>query len=355
MSNLRDVGTLAAKHAIENVLATHSRGVDRADEGLIASAYHDDATVDYGFFTGPARDLAQMLAAAQLGRPVTMHRTSNIWTTVDGDTARSESYVIAAIESPGDAPEQRLVGGRYLDAHARRDDVWRLTHRRYVMDWNINQPSTSSWPAPSLALAHFVPRGGQGAADPGRALLAVAAAGLKHRGAETVTRKNIDADVDRVLSKQALHELCMAYARGVDRGDVGLLSSLFHDDSSVISGIVNGSGPEFSRRIVEFVRTNLERCFHSVANTWFEIDGDGAVGESYVIAVATAGGNDVMTGGRYIDAFERRGGIWKFKSRSFVMDWSSTQPTSYQTDGMYASLTTRGCFGKDDPVYQHWK
>ena len=79
------------------------------------------------------------------------------------------------------------------------------------------------------------------------------------------------------------------------------------------------------------------------------------MGESYVIAMATAGGSDVMTGGRYIDAFERRNGKWKFKSRSFVIDWSSTQPVSYESGGMYAALTTRGSYGRGDPVYAFWK
>jgi hypothetical protein len=87
-SGLRE---LAAKHAIENALSMHSRGVDRADYNLLASAYHDDATVDYGFFSGAARQLAEILAGAQKGQPVTMHRTSNMWIAVDGDEARSKA------------------------------------------------------------------------------------------------------------------------------------------------------------------------------------------------------------------------------------------------------------------------
>jgi hypothetical protein len=351
----RGVRELAAKHAIENALATHSRGVDRADFNLLASAYHADATVDYGFFSGPAVELASILATAQKTQPVTLHRTSNIWIRVDGDSARSESYVFAAIEHSAEAGAiRRFVGGRYLDAHERRDGEWRLAQRRYVMDWNTNRPSTSSWLEPAVGLGQFLPRGSHGAMDPGRALLAVAAAGVGS-GGRKVTQKADEAALDAVLSKQALHELCMAYARAVDRTDAELLASLFHEDSAVISGIVNAPGPEFARRITDFVRANLERCFHSVANAWFQIDGDDAVGESYVIAVATAGGDDVMTGGRYIDAYQRRNGVWKFKSRSFVIDWSSTQPTTYEGGGMYASLGTRGSYGRGDPVYGFWK
>jgi hypothetical protein len=84
------------------------------------------------------------------------------------------------------------------------------------------------------------------------------------------------------------------------------------------------------------------------------VRGDRAVGECYVIANATADGTDTLSGGRYIDAYERRNGVWKIASRTFVLDWSQAQPTSYESGGMYASLTTRGCFGKDDPIYAFW-
>ena len=123
-----------------------------------------------------------------------------------------------------------MVGGRYLDSHACRDGTWRLTHRKYVMDWNTNRPSTSNWPSRRWRSRQFLPRGGQGAVDPGRALLAAAYTAVNLSGRTSSVCKPRDAEVDMVLSKQALHELCMAYARGVDRTDPALLASLFHED-----------------------------------------------------------------------------------------------------------------------------
>jgi hypothetical protein len=222
------------------------------------------------------------------------------------------------------------------------------------MDWNTNRPSTANWPEPAADFAHFLPRGSQGAADPGRALLALGAAGFSRKGVDSVARIAGEVELEAALSRQALDELCAAYARGVDRADAELLASLFHEDATVISGVVNGSGPEFAKRICAFVTTNLERCFHSVSNSWFDVYGDDAVGEIYVIAMATAGGEDIMTGGRYVDSYQRRNGVWKFRSRAFVMDWSSTHPSTYHSDGMFSSLTTRGCFGRQDPVYALW-
>jgi hypothetical protein len=345
-----------SKTEIAGVLATHSRGVDRADGNLLAGAYHRDAEADYSFFVGPASQLVSLLAGAQKGQPVTLHRTSNMWILVRNGRARSESYVLAYMEQIADAgATQRWVGGRYLDAHERRDGEWRLTHRKYVMDFNINRPSTTSWQEPAAALAEFAPRGGQGAADVGRTLLAHYAAGFKSGGNAKVTTQHTAAQIDHALSKQALHELSMTYARAVDRADASLMASVFHDDASVVTGVFNGNAQEFAQKIVSYVRENIERCFHSVANEWYEVHGDDAVGESYVIANTTAGGKDTLIGGRYVDAYQRRNGVWKIQARTFVVDWTNTQPTSYEAAGMYAALTTRGCYGKSDPVYEFWR
>jgi hypothetical protein len=356
--NARHDGAIAdwlSKTQISEALAVHSRGVDRADAHLLASAYHPDASVDYGFFVGPASKLAEILAQAQKTQPVTLHRTCNMWIKVNGERARSESYVFAYAEHTVDSVAvQRFIGGRYLDQHERRDGAWRLRHRLYVMDFNINRPSTAARQDPPTDLAHFGPRGGHAAADAGRTLLALHAAHFGSRGEPSMTANNTDSLVDVALAKLALHELNMTYARAADRADAALMASIFHDDATVVTGVINGNAADYAVKIVAFVRENLERCFHSVANEWYEVHGDRAVGETYVIASATAGGRDMLTGGRYIDAYERRNGVWKIASRTFVLDWNNAQPTSYEGGGMYASLKTRGCFGKDDPIYAFW-
>ncbi|MCB2014561.1 MAG: nuclear transport factor 2 family protein [Sphingobium sp.] len=345
------IATLAARDAIANVLACHSRGVDRANAALLASAYHEDATVDYGFFSGPASDLVQILSTAQAAAPSTLHRTSNMWIDVDGDRAVSESYVLAYVEEP---ELQRLVMGRYLDQHRLVDGKWAIAHRTYVMDANTNTPSSVARPAAPAGSTGFAPQGSKGAQDPGAALLNHHQLMPSSQHMQKRSASMAEEQVDRLLSRAAIMDLVHAYARGVDRGDAALLRTLFHDDATAMCGIANGNGVEFADAIVDFVTSNLDRCFHSTSNSWVEVDGDAGVGEHYVIAHMTAGGNDIMTGGRYVDRYERRGGVWKFASRSFVMDWNSTQPTTYEGDGFYASLTTRGCFGSQDPVYAVW-
>ncbi len=63
---------------------------------------------------------------------------------------------------------------------------------------------------------------------------------------------------------------------------------------------------------------------------------------------------EVLTGGRYIDRYVKRGGKWLILSRTFVADWSHSHPSTMERDGFYEALTNRGCFGTTDPVYAHW-
>lgn len=344
---------LVARHGILNALACHSRGVDRGDAALLGTAYHPGATVDYGFFAGPAETLVAILGDAQKTAPPSTHRTSNCWIAVSGNEAVSESYVIAHVE---DAETQRMVLGRYLDTLAKRGGEWRLTHRRYAIEGNTNRANTAVRGDGSLDLAHYVPQGGKQAADPGRALLALHAAEIaaSARGAPAMNETDQSDALAAALARAEIHDLCMAYARGVDRADRALLASVFSEDSVVVSGAVNASGAEFSRNICDFVEASLEMCFHSVANEWIEVRGDEALGEHYAIAHMVMNGQDVTTGGRYIDRYVKRGGKWLIRSRTFVCDWNTSHPTTLERGGFYAALDCWGCFGKADPVYAHW-
>lgn len=343
------VEALVAMQDIAVNLARHSRSVDRNDIGLFLSAYRSGATVSYGAFEGAASDFGHALIDAMAGAPTTLHRTSNMWIRVEcEDQACSESYVIAYLKTPeGEKGVQRLVGGRYLDRHMRTDAGWRLDHRTYVMDWNINLPSRE----PALPYAGL--RGIQGDADPGQMMLA------SFREVHQREDKSMADDIsnlDQALTRLALHDLRCAYARGVDRADGGLLASIFHPGATV-EGPFGGSAEAFASAVVEHVRSNLATCAHSIANEYDEIAGDVAVGESYVLAYsATRGDNarETLTGGRYLDRYERRSGVWKIALRRYVEDWAMTQTLTREETGMYEELPLRGALAPDDPVYALW-
>ncbi|RYD60057.1 MAG: nuclear transport factor 2 family protein [Sphingomonadales bacterium] len=350
-----DIGQIADRQAIANVLAQHSRGVDRADAGLLASCYHDNATVDYRFYAGPAAEFAIILTGSQQGQPVTLHRTAQMSIELDGDAATSESYVMAYASGDDEAGTtfQRLICGRYLDRHARRQGEWRLTHRTYVLDTNVNW--RGEWTRPALGpLEAQMPVGSHGVADAGIALLAQAHARNTTRGTESMSHDS--STIDGVISRQQIADLTMAYCRGIDRADAAMLASVFHPDATVVSGVFNGNGQDFATEICALVEDVYEQTFHSMANQWIEVDGDGAIGETYVIAVSTSSGDDektdTLTGGRYVDRFERREGRWAIAERTFVLDWTRSEPSTRQmAGGLYGALDLHGARGAADPVY----
>lgn len=141
---------VAHRLAIMEVLATHSRGVDRADEATLKSCYWPDAEVAYGGFNGPAWEFCAMLPGAIRQFAATQHSISNVLIELRSAEARVETYVTAyhytQAESGADA--EMIFLGRYLDVMERRDDCWKIRHRRVVMDWNQNVPATAKLSGP---------------------------------------------------------------------------------------------------------------------------------------------------------------------------------------------------------------
>lgn len=207
-----------------------------------------------------------------------------------------------------------------------------------------------------------VPAGGNGAENAGIVLLAHAAArniALKAGVTAMPTPTPDRSDIDAIVSRQQIADLTTACCRGIDRADEALLKSLFHDDSIVACGVFNGSGPEFAEQICRILRSVFDQTFHSITNQRIEVTGDSAIGETYVIAVSTMtdvdqGKSEILNGGRYLDRFERRDGVWKIAERTFVSDWSRIDRSSAISDGPDTALERRGAMGPDDPVYGFW-
>lgn len=139
-----DPGEVADRLAIQEVVAMHSRGVDRADAATLKSAYWPDATVAYGAFDGNAHAFCEMLPGAIRAYARTQHTLSNTLITFRGDRAVVETYVTAyhyRAAAGGDSEMTYL--GRYLDTMERRSGVWKILHRQVVMDWNQNAPASA--------------------------------------------------------------------------------------------------------------------------------------------------------------------------------------------------------------------
>lgn len=140
---------LADRLAIQDVLCRYARGIDRCDATVLKGVWWADAQVDYGSGPGNAHAWCDAVLAALRAMGRTQHFLGNMLIDVDGERAEAETYCRAYHDIAGDGGSQDVeVGGRYLDILERRDGEWRIVHRRYVLDWNRNLPSTLAWEGP---------------------------------------------------------------------------------------------------------------------------------------------------------------------------------------------------------------
>jgi hypothetical protein len=131
---------IADRMAIQDVLYSHSRGLDRRDSVTISAAYWPEAEVDYGSYKGHAHTFAELVVAALASQyELTRHCLGNTLIEFAGDNALSESCVQASHLLLG-ATEEMLFYGRYLDRLEKRGCHWKILHRQVVMDWSNRIP-----------------------------------------------------------------------------------------------------------------------------------------------------------------------------------------------------------------------
>ncbi len=141
---------MADRLAIQEVIHTYARGVDRADADILKSACWPDSEVDYGGYQGPAHPFCDALPDGLRKFVNTQHQISNTLIFLDGDKAKAETYLTAHHRRPDDT-EMTYIG-RYLDDLEKRDDVWKISFRKIVMTWHQDAPCTDNFEGnPSLA------------------------------------------------------------------------------------------------------------------------------------------------------------------------------------------------------------
>jgi len=171
-----DASELADRLAIADVLAMHCRGVDRADETALKSAYWPDAEVAYGGFNGSAHSFCEMLPASITRFAHTQHSISNLLIRFNTDRSKAAvetyitayHYLAADADAETESDTEMTFLGRYLDQFERRDGFWKMAHRRVLMDWNQNAAATAVKSGPPF---DGLARGARLPADPVYSLL----------------------------------------------------------------------------------------------------------------------------------------------------------------------------------------
>lgn len=163
----------------------------------------------------------------------------------------------------------------------------------------------------------------------------------------------LSARMQAFLDKQEIYEVLTRYCRGVDRGDVEMIKSVYHEDAIDDHGIFKGRGKDFAEWIVDFLK-DIRQCQHLIGNVQIELDGDVAWSETYCLSISDDGERHQTVFNRYIDRFERRNGEWLIAHRLIAFDISRSDPVTESYGAELGDALTMGKRDKTDQVYRRW-
>jgi hypothetical protein len=139
------VRRLTDRADILDCLHRYTRGMDRHDQDLVRSAYHDDAIDEHGGFVGPIEAFIEWAMQYHSSQIRHQHIIANVSYDFDddagGDTAHTEAYYLfVGVEADEEAP-LTVVGGRYVDRFERRAGRWAIAARVTIVDYRTSVPS----------------------------------------------------------------------------------------------------------------------------------------------------------------------------------------------------------------------
>ncbi len=128
---------------LEIVGARYARALDWIDGEMLKTCFHDDGWVDYGFFTGNAHEWCEMVMPHEREVKRRWHLVTNVRIEISDDIAEAESYclTVGTRQQDNDSDIDTTYGGRFLDRLERRDGIWKIASRRFVLDWKQQMPS----------------------------------------------------------------------------------------------------------------------------------------------------------------------------------------------------------------------
>ena len=138
------------------------------------------------------------------------------------------------------------------------------------------------------------------------------------------------ADLAELLDRQAIHQVLLNYARGLDRLDNALARSCYWDDAIEDHGHFVGTPDDFISW-ADGTTLMFESTQHAILNHVCDLQGDEAFCETYYhFSGVTAQGPNFMSTGRYIDHFQKREGPngreWRIANRVTIVEGTYDVP-----------------------------
>jgi hypothetical protein len=152
-----------------------------------------------------------------------------------------------------------------------------------------------------------------------------------------------------LADRQAITDHIYRYCRSVDRLDIPLGHSIWHEDGIAdYGGYYNGPG----KGVIDLICQNhsgLLHHSHQISNILIELKGDKAGSESYCTASLRLQRGDklihMMVWSRYIDKWSRRNGRWALDKRIAIRDFDEVREVTAMEQHQL------GCRDHNDPSY----
>jgi hypothetical protein len=120
---------------IQDVIHRYARGLDRHDDDVLRSVFHEDAVDNHGPWVGGREAFVAWANGPCHGHTnAHLHQITTHNCEIDGDVAHTESYC-QWVHRLKDEKTVTVGGGRYIDRLERRDGEWRIVVRRLVLDF----------------------------------------------------------------------------------------------------------------------------------------------------------------------------------------------------------------------------
>jgi len=148
---------------------------------------------------------------------------------------------------------------------------------------------------------------------------------------------NSAATLQELADRAAITDLIYRYCRSVDRLDIPLGHSIWHEDAYADYGkdVYQGNG----RGVIDHIcAQHLHTLHHShqVSNIILKLNGDRAGTESYVTATLRMKRGEQLlqmsVWGRYIDSWSRRNGRWGIDKRLSIRDFDEVREVKAMMD-----------------------
>lgn len=167
---------------------------------------------------------------------------------------------------------------------------------------------------------------------------------------------SLEGQAQYLRDRNSILDVSRRYTRGVDRHDKDLVRDAFWSDASVSYGtpMPVDEYSDWQERILRGYAAHQ----HHVTGQTVEIDGDTAHVESYVLSLfaprdhsadqpgqatpgrAAMGEKTLLSSGRFVDRWERRGSEWRIAVREYIAD--------LELRGETVDLCATGCLARWD-------